>query len=77
MNLTIKYFGLLAEITQCNEEVIEFSESSISEVLEVLYNKYPNLRDKDFQVAQQLEIISKDSIVSATEIALLPPFSGG
>ncbi len=54
MNLTIKYFGLLAEITQCNEELLEFSETSVSEVLEVLYSKYPSLRDKDFQVAQDL-----------------------
>ena len=77
MDLKIKYFGLLAEITQCNEEVLEFSETTISEVLEVLHIKYPSLRDKDFQVAQDLEIVSKDSIVSATEIALLPPFSGG
>ncbi len=77
MDLKIKYFGLLAEITLCNEEVLEFSETTISEVLEVLHNKYPSLRDKDFQVAQDLEIVSKDSIVSATEIALLPPFSGG
>ena len=77
MNLTIKYFGLLAEITHCNEEILEFSGTSISEVLELLYSKYPSLKDKDFQIAQGLEIVSKDSIVSATEIALLPPFSGG
>ena len=77
MDLKIKYFGLLAEITLCNEEVLEFSETTIAEVLEVLHNKYPSLRNKDFQVAQDLEIVSKDSIVSATEIALLPPFSGG
>ncbi|HMC01964.1 MAG TPA: MoaD/ThiS family protein [Flavobacteriaceae bacterium] len=77
MILNIKYFGLLAEITKCNEENVEFSNSSVSELLSLLFNKYPDLRDKDFQVAQNNEIVSKGTIVSETEIALLPPFSGG
>lgn len=77
MNVKIKYFGLLAEITQCSNEVLVFSETTISELLEVLYSKYPSLRAKDFQVAQHLKIVSKDVAVSEDEISLLPPFSGG
>ena len=77
MNLNIKYFGLLAEITQCSEETIEFSKATVSELLEVLYKKYPGLNEKDFQVAQNNEIVSKESNLINTEIALLPPFSGG
>jgi len=77
MKLNIKYFGLLAEVTQCTDEVIDFSESSVSELLGVLFEKYPNLEDKDFQVAQNQKIVSKDTLLSEHEIALLPPFSGG
>ena len=77
MNLNIKYFGLLAEITQCQEETLEFSETSISDLLNVLFIKYPKLKHKDFQVAQNHEIVSKNENITATEIALLPPFSGG
>lgn len=77
MQLNIKYFGLLAEITQCDEESIEFSKSSVSELLDLLYEKYPKLAYKDFQVAQNHEIVSKKAIVSEHEFALLPPFSGG
>ena len=77
MQLNIKYFGLLAEVTQCSDETLEFSKSSVSELLDVLFEKYPNLEDKDFQVAQNHEIVSKETFVSETEIALLPPFSGG
>lgn len=77
MILKIKYFGLLAEITNCNDETIEFSNSSVSELLYLLFNKYPELKNKDFQVAQNNEIISKESVVLEGEIALLPPFSGG
>ena len=77
MKLNIKYFGLLAEVTHCTEEVIDFSESSVSELLDVLFEKYPNLEDKDFQVAQNQKIVMKDTLLSQHEIALLPPFSGG
>jgi molybdopterin synthase sulfur carrier subunit len=77
MNLNIKYFGLLAEITQCPEESLEFSKTRVSDLLEELYKKYPGLKEKDFQVAQNLELVSKDANLISTEIALLPPFSGG
>ena len=77
MKVTIKYFGLLAELTNCSEETVEFSEGVVSAMLEVLFEKHPALKDTDFQVAQNLEIVSKDAPITTTEIALLPPFSGG
>ncbi len=77
MQLNIKYFGMLAEITQCSEEDLEFSRSSVTDLLDVLFEKYPNLETKDFQVAQNNAIVSKETLVTNAEIALLPPFSGG
>ena len=77
MQLNIKYFGLLAEATNCKEETINFSKSAVSELLEALYDKYPELKGKDFQVAQNHEIVSKHELVTQHEIALLPPFAGG
>jgi molybdopterin synthase sulfur carrier subunit len=77
MNLKIRYFGLLAEITNHSEETIVFSKSSVSDLLELLFEKYPKLKEKDFQVAQDLEIVSMETILLESEIALLPPFSGG
>jgi len=77
MKLTIKYFGLLAEITQCNEEEIEFSGGVISDLKDVLFQKYEALKIKDFQVAQNNELTSNKTNVTASEIALLPPFAGG
>lgn len=77
MQLNIKYFGLIAEITKCNEETLEFSNETILELLECLYWKYPELRTKDFQIAQNQEVVSKETMVSGEELALLPPFSGG
>lgn len=77
MLLNIKYFGLLAEVTSCEEESLEFNVASVSELLNILFEKYPLLRQKDFQVAQGQELVSKESKLSGGEIALLPPFSGG
>ncbi len=77
MNLNIKYFGLLVEVTQCSEETLAFSKTTVSELLNILFKKYPNLKDKDFQVALNNEIVSKDTLITANELALLPPFSGG
>ena len=35
------------------------------------------LKEKDFQVAQNNSIVALETIINNTEIALLPPFSGG
>ena len=77
MKLTIKYFGLLAEITQCNEEQFEFFGTDVSALKEALYTKYILLNGKDFQVAQGQVLVNNDTLINEKEIALLPPFAGG
>jgi molybdopterin synthase sulfur carrier subunit len=77
MKLNIKYFGSLAEITHCSEETLLFSKETVAELLTELFQKYPELKDKDFQVAHQYEIVHRDARITDPEIALLPPFSGG
>jgi molybdopterin synthase sulfur carrier subunit len=77
MKITIKYFGQLAEVTQQEEESIEFLKHSISDLLESLFIKYPDLKNKDFKVAQNQELVSVDAKITGEEIALLPPFAGG
>lgn len=77
MQLTIKYFGLLTEFTKCNEEQIEFSGMIINDLLEIIYLKYPKLKETNFQLAQNQVIVSNVTEISGTEIALLPPFAGG
>ncbi len=77
MNLKIKYFGMLSEITQCPEETYVFTQTKVSDLLEELFEKYPLLKEKNFQVAQNCKIINAESIIKETEIALLPPFAGG
>jgi molybdopterin synthase sulfur carrier subunit len=77
MFITIKYFGQIAEVTAKEEEQIEIEATSISKLLELLYSKYDELRQKDFQVAQNQELVSLEKELTGLEIALLPPFAGG
>lgn len=77
MRLTIKYFGLLAEVTKCNEEQIDFLGATVSDLRDVLYNKYAELSLKDFQIAQDQVLVTNETEITKTEIALLPPFAGG
>lgn len=77
MTITVKYFGVLAEITQCSEETLLFTETKITELLAVLFKKYPKLKEKDFQIAQNKVLVPKETMLAAPEIALLPPFAGG
>lgn len=77
MQLNIKYFGLIAEITTCTEETLELSNATIADLKNVLIGKYPELNTKDFQIAQNKEIVSNETLISGEELALLPPFSGG
>jgi len=77
MKIKIKYFGMLTDITSCEEEIIDFSGVFISELLEVLFIKYPKLKEKKFQVAQNNELVPVNTKITSKEIVLLPPFSGG
>lgn len=77
MTLRIKYFGQIAEITNCNQEELEFLGNIVSEIKDLLLKKYPLLQGKDFTIAQNHEIVNLEIKVSGKEIAILPPFSGG
>lgn len=77
MQIKIKYFGLLTEITNCQEEYVTDSLSTVNELLDLLFKKYPELKERDFQVAQNNSIVALETKINNTEIALLPPFSGG
>ena len=77
MLVTIKYFGQIAEATQKDEEAIEFYGSLVSELINSLYEKYSALKNIDFKVAQNQELVSEESEITGKEIALLPPFAGG
>ena len=75
--LSIKYFGLLAEITKCAEETIDFGGGSVSDLRKILAKKHPGLLLVSYQVAQNLNIVVDEAKIHSNEVALLPPFAGG
>jgi len=77
MKLHIKYFGMLTEITQRQEETVDFNQQTVSDLLSVLHAKYPQLKEANFKIAQNYKIVNGQEIINQTEIALLPPFAGG
>ncbi len=75
--MNIKYFGQIAEVTHCNEEIIE--ANTLEKVLEIVGKKY-NLDAKNFKIALNKKIIETNChlpLAENDEIALLPPYSGG
>lgn len=78
MNLKVKYFGNIAEITGVAEENISIEFGDSEEITIYLLKKYPNLKSFAFKMAVDQEIIfSNQSLKENSIIALLPPFSGG
>lgn len=77
MKVPIKYYGLIAEALQKNDDIIDFSGQLAQELIDVLYTKYPVLKTKDFQLAQHNHLLELTDIVDETQLALLPPFAGG
>ncbi len=77
MKIPVKYYGLIAEAVNKNDDLISFSGTSVEDLLEVLFKKYPVLKTKDFQVAQHNHLLAKNETLDETELALLPPFAGG
>ena len=77
MQIEVKYFGILAEITGCNTEQLVSSSLEIAGLKETLINKYPDFKNTDFRIAQNQELVLDSALLTGQEIAVLPPFAGG
>jgi molybdopterin converting factor small subunit len=79
IDIIVKYFGLIAEITRQEQEVIQLQEGQKTQDLhQKLLKQYPSLKTSVFQIAHNQQLIySNDPLKHLDEIALLPPFAGG
>jgi molybdopterin synthase sulfur carrier subunit len=76
MNLTIKVFGNLTEITGTAELELEAIDSA--SLHSALFQRFPQLRERKFAIAVNKQLITENTDLKAHDIvALLPPFSGG
>ena len=77
MKIKILFFGILTDITKKSKIEIE-GINNLSDLKSYLFKTYPNLKNMDFRIALNKEIINNDAIFKTNdEIALLPPFAGG
>ena len=68
---------MIAEMTGRSSESMKIAEGTIVDLKVILVGKYPGLKNKDFRIAQNQELVSEDTLLTGQEIALLPPFAGG
>lgn len=77
MEVNILAFGKIADITARSAWKMEGVRSS-SDLREQLEAQYPALRDMRYQIAVDKKIVNSETqLTDGTEVALLPPFSGG
>lgn len=77
--IEVKYFGAIAEKTNCSDEKIVAFDLSLRQLLDKLEQKYP-LNELTFSVAVNQKIvqdIEKYELKDQDIVALLPPFAGG
>ena len=83
MKVRILFFSILQDLTGSGEIEQELSgdqEWKVSDLLEMLYQKYEGLREWDGKilVAVEREYVDRDRILAdGEEIAVMPPVQGG
>jgi len=78
MEVTIHYFGMLADAVSKSEETIKTDLRSIAELEEFLVGQYPGLNNLNYSIAKNARICSTNELINeADTIAFLPPFAGG
>lgn len=80
MTISIKYFGLLADITKKKEEQMVLDESNISLYFLKLKMEavYQELKNTNYSIAVNQAMVGMDvNLKDQDVIAFLPPFAGG
>jgi len=80
MTVTIKYFGLVAEVTHKSEEQLQLDQETISMIglQSKLESFYQGLQKTTYAIAVNQTICTTDvEIKNQDVIAFLPPFAGG
>lgn len=78
MKITIKYFGMLAEIAGKFEEVLEVKERLfVSELKDKQIKTYQIPDAESIQLAVNQNLNKEVELKEGDEVAFLPPFAGG
>lgn len=74
--IKITYFGMIAEKTGTESEIIDKSEIQ-TDIRSYLSARYPGIENYSFSIAADLELTDEIDLDSVQEISILPPFAGG
>jgi sulfur-carrier protein len=80
MNLKLKYFGLVVDITQKKEEELAMDESllAVSVLKSKIENSYQELKKTNYAIAVNQTMVTEDYVINEGDVvAFLPPFAGG
>ena len=78
MKVNIKYFGMIAEHTNCDSETVNLEVNNTLNLRDYFENRFSNINKFNYKIALNQQITDKlDLNLSECEIALLPPFAGG
>ncbi len=80
MTITVKYFGLVADITQKKEEQFFYENEfmTVKQLQSKLEEQYLELKNTTYSFAINQSISQlNEGLQNNDEIALLPPFAGG
>lgn len=78
MKVTIKYFGILAEIAGKKEEILDVAEGiSAAELKARQVKKYQIPEAESVQLALNQNLNTDVELKEGDEVAFLPPFAGG
>lgn len=80
MDIRIRYFGKLTDITRCNEELFDTQiNAKLRTVIDDLFSKHPELKVATYTifVNNKKSDLNNTTLNQDDEIVLMPPFSGG
>lgn len=80
MEITLKYFGIIADITQKKEESFSIDDESntLKKLQSTIEIKYPKILVINYSIALNEKFLQNDIELKNKDIvAFLPPFAGG
>lgn len=77
--MKVLYFAEIKELVNRSEDVFHFDyEVPVSDLMTHLYQTYPVIQGKKFQVAINEEFARAEDLIQPYDVvALIPPVSGG
>ena len=77
MEVTVLFFGILAEVAQTGVKSYR-DVSSLGELKHRIGDDFPDLMYYNFRISVNNELVTGEVVLSnGDEIALMPPFAGG